>query len=353
MSTLTFAKTHNLIAYLAKSTESEGFEQIIDFLNVSSVSYALTASPTICTTCIKQFWTTKKVKTINNEVRIQALIDEKRLPSPSNDPLPGGEDSLKFKELMDLCTYLLNKVLELENEVIDIKSNYKERIKKLEGRVARLEEENRNLKDLHSVHSKVDTVTTAGATTTAKATKVSVPRRRRGVVIQDPEETTSTVVVHSEVQSKDKGKCRVIKEPKSIKGQEQIKQDEAFARQLEAELNADINWNAVMEQVKRSESEIRPLFEKHYSYNQTFLEEVNEEVTLLEKEVEVEAYKREGKSLEKEITKKQKMDEEAKELKSHLQIVTNDDDDVYTEATPLALKIPIVDYKIHYKRNKP
>nr|GFA66530.1 hypothetical protein [Tanacetum cinerariifolium] len=36
--------------------------------------------------------------------------------------------------------------------------------------------------------------------------KVSVPRKRRGVVIQDPEETTSTVVVHSEVQSKDKGK---------------------------------------------------------------------------------------------------------------------------------------------------
>nr|GFB93851.1 hypothetical protein [Tanacetum cinerariifolium] len=40
--------------------------------------------------------------------------------------------------------------------------------------------------------------------TTAEATKVSVPRRRRGVVTQDPEETTSTVVVHLDVQSKDK-----------------------------------------------------------------------------------------------------------------------------------------------------
>nr|GEY62812.1 hypothetical protein [Tanacetum cinerariifolium] len=66
---------------LAKPTESEseGFEQIIDFLNGSSVSYALTASPTIRTSCIKQFWTTAKVKTINDEVRIQALIDEKRV----------------------------------------------------------------------------------------------------------------------------------------------------------------------------------------------------------------------------------------------------------------------------------
>nr|GEX62051.1 ribonuclease H-like domain-containing protein [Tanacetum cinerariifolium] len=60
-----------------------------------------------------------------------------------------------------------------------------------------------------------------------------------------------------------------------------------------------------------------------------------------------------GESLEKEITKKQKIDEEEEELKSHLQIVSNDDDDVYTQATPLALKIPIVDYKIHLERNKP
>nr|GFD19642.1 hypothetical protein [Tanacetum cinerariifolium] len=83
---------------------------------------------------------------------------EHRLPSPSNDPLPDGEDSLKHKELMDLCTHLSNKVMELESEVIDIKSTYKERIEKLEGRVDRLEEENRVLKDLHSVHSKVGTV---------------------------------------------------------------------------------------------------------------------------------------------------------------------------------------------------
>nr|GFB37211.1 hypothetical protein [Tanacetum cinerariifolium] len=43
-------------------------------------------------------------------------------------------------------------VLELETEVIDIKSTYQERIMKLEGRVERLEEENRVLKELKSVH---------------------------------------------------------------------------------------------------------------------------------------------------------------------------------------------------------
>nr|GEV22989.1 hypothetical protein [Tanacetum cinerariifolium] len=100
-------------------------------------------------------------------------------------------------------------------------------------------------------------------------------------------------------------------------------------------------------------SEIRPLFEKHFNCNQAFLEEVNEEVTLPEKEVEVKAHKREGESHEKEVTKKQKIDEEAEDLKSHLQIIANDDDDVYIEATPLASKIPIADYKIHFETNKP
>nr|GFD61187.1 hypothetical protein [Tanacetum cinerariifolium] len=40
---------------------------------------------------------------------------------------------------------------------------------------------------------------------------------------------------------------------------------------------------------------------------------------------------------------KQKLDEEVEELKRHLQIVPNDEDDVYTEATPLTLKVPVVD----------
>nr|GEZ70912.1 hypothetical protein [Tanacetum cinerariifolium] len=35
--TLTFADTHNMIAYLTKSDASEGFNQIIDFLNGSSI----------------------------------------------------------------------------------------------------------------------------------------------------------------------------------------------------------------------------------------------------------------------------------------------------------------------------
>nr|GFA54441.1 hypothetical protein [Tanacetum cinerariifolium] len=59
------------------------------------------------------------------------------------------------------------------------------------------------------------------------------------------------------------------------------------------------------------------------------------------------------KSSEQQAAKKQKLDEEVKELKKHLQIVPNDEDDVYTKATPLALKVPVVDYQIHTDYNKP
>nr|GFA77681.1 hypothetical protein [Tanacetum cinerariifolium] len=129
--------------------------------------------------------------------------------------------------------------------------------------------------------------------------------------------------------------------------------DEAFARQLEAELNVNINWNVVIEQVKREERqdnavmryqalkrkplteaqarknmmiylknmvgfkidffngmtyiEIRPIFEKHYSSIQAFLEKEEEEVTVQEKR----------------------------------------------QATPLASKVPVVDHQIYHENNKP
>ncbi|GJW23299.1 hypothetical protein Tco_0033921 [Tanacetum coccineum] len=55
MSTLKFAETHNLVAILEKPEESNRFEEIIDFLNASSV------------------------KTVNGERQIQALIDNKKV----------------------------------------------------------------------------------------------------------------------------------------------------------------------------------------------------------------------------------------------------------------------------------
>nr|GEZ10499.1 hypothetical protein [Tanacetum cinerariifolium] len=96
-------------------------------------------------------------------------------------------------------------------------------------------------------------------------------------------------------------------------------------------------------------NDIRPIFEKHYNLNQAFLKSVEEEVTCQKEE----GSKRKDDSLEQRAAKKQRINEETEELKTHLQIVTNDDDDVCTEATPLALKVPIVDYQIPHEHNKP
>nr|GEU37093.1 hypothetical protein [Tanacetum cinerariifolium] len=77
----------------------------------------------------------------------------------------------------------------------------------------------------------------------APVPKASAPRRKRGVIIQDPKEaSTASLSVQSKVKSKDKGKGILVEDPKPLKRQAQIEHDEAYAKELEAKLNANINW---------------------------------------------------------------------------------------------------------------
>ncbi|GJV44720.1 hypothetical protein Tco_1429256 [Tanacetum coccineum] len=78
MTTLKFADTENMVAFLAKPIESEGIKQIVDFSNANPIRYALTINPTIYTSCIEKFWATVKAKTVNGEVQLQALVDENK-----------------------------------------------------------------------------------------------------------------------------------------------------------------------------------------------------------------------------------------------------------------------------------
>nr|GFB45376.1 xylulose kinase-1 [Tanacetum cinerariifolium] len=68
-----------MVAYLLKSDSSGGFNQIIDFLNGRSIKYALTVNPNIYMSCIKQFWTTVAVKKVNDIMRLQTLVDKKKV----------------------------------------------------------------------------------------------------------------------------------------------------------------------------------------------------------------------------------------------------------------------------------
>nr|GEU50592.1 ribonuclease H-like domain, reverse transcriptase, RNA-dependent DNA polymerase [Tanacetum cinerariifolium] len=77
--TLTFADTHNMVAYLNKSDASEVFNQIIVFLNGGYIEYALTMNPTIYVSCIKQFLNTVVVKQSKDVTSLQALVDRKKV----------------------------------------------------------------------------------------------------------------------------------------------------------------------------------------------------------------------------------------------------------------------------------
>nr|GEY21946.1 hypothetical protein [Tanacetum cinerariifolium] len=81
--------------------------------------------------------------------------------------------------------------------------------------------------------------------------------------------------------------------------------------------------------------DIRPIFEKKFNFNVAFQKKTKEQM----EEEDNRALKRISKSQEDKTAKKQKLDEEVTELKRHLQIVPNNKDDVYTEATPLARKV--------------
>nr|GEZ13724.1 hypothetical protein [Tanacetum cinerariifolium] len=116
--------------------------------------------------------------------------------------------------------------------------------------------------------------------------------RRKGVVIRDPEETaTPSTIVHSDPKAKDKGKGILVEEPKPLKKQAQIEQDEAYARELVDKLNRNINWDDVIEQ--------------YFNSNVAFLEKSKEQL----EEEESRALKRQSESSEQQAAKKQKLDQ--------------------------------------------
>ncbi|GKE87552.1 hypothetical protein Tco_1565027 [Tanacetum coccineum] len=64
------------VALLEKKDRSEGFHQIVDFLNASHIRFALSENPTIYDSHIKQFLQTATVNTLDNrEQEITATIN--------------------------------------------------------------------------------------------------------------------------------------------------------------------------------------------------------------------------------------------------------------------------------------
>ncbi|GJS80149.1 hypothetical protein Tco_0730030 [Tanacetum coccineum] len=109
MTILKFTDTHNMVAFLSKPAKSDGFEQIVDFLNAQPIRYALTVNPTIYISCIEQFCSTGMVKTINGEVQLHALVDGKKIiiseASVRRDLKLEDEEVFLEQQLDDLSTH--------------------------------------------------------------------------------------------------------------------------------------------------------------------------------------------------------------------------------------------------------
>nr|GEX25501.1 hypothetical protein [Tanacetum cinerariifolium] len=213
----------------------------------------------------------------------------------------------------------------------------------------------------------------------SEATKTTVDitaaHNAKGIFFHDVEEST-TRTASSKEQVKDKGKAKLVKEPKVLKSRKaHIEIDAEVARRIEAEWNADmqdnIDWNEVVKQNMArfkmkffkgmSYEEIRPLFEEEYNKVQTLFKEGPEmdaeRIKAPRKEnvkKDQTAKKQKGDELKKENAKKQKLEEqqEAEEVKRNLEMVHDDEDDVFVNVAPLYSKpLTIVDYKI-YKEGK-
>nr|GEX54105.1 ribonuclease H-like domain-containing protein [Tanacetum cinerariifolium] len=182
---------------------------------------------------------------------------------------------------------------------------------------------------------------------------------------------------------KDKGKGILVKTSKPMKKKDQIELDAEYVRKLHEEINRDhegfnkdIDWDAAMDHVnqksnnpqyikryqgikKRPQTEseshknmmiylkntagykmdlfkgmtyaqICPIFQARFDENMRFLFKLREEMEW-------------------------KLSEEAQEAKDHrkrLEVVDDEDDDVFVEATPLARKVRVMDYQIVLVDNK-
>nr|GEV40688.1 hypothetical protein [Tanacetum cinerariifolium] len=195
------------------------------------------------------------------------------------------------------------------------------------------------------------TIATPQLTTAAAPTLTTAPsaaRKRKGVVIRDPEESATLIgALPPFLNSK-----RKQKEDNDVKRYQALKRKpltEAQARKnmmiyLRNVVGFKIDYFKGM-----TYDDVCPIFEKHFDSNVAFLQKTKEQVD----EEDSRALKRLNESQEDKAAKKKKMDEEVEKLKRHLQIVPNDEDDVYIEATPLARKVPVVDYEIYNEHNKP
>nr|GEU83442.1 hypothetical protein [Tanacetum cinerariifolium] len=195
--------------------------------------------------------------------------------------------------------------------------------------------------------------TIPAASATIPAAKPTIPaavptvgaayiRRRKGVIIKDPEEELSLKTPAETPKVKDKGKGIMVETPKPIKKKDQIEMDAEYAKKLQDEIDRDhdefskdIDWDAAMDHNTAgykmdffkgmTYAQICPIFQARFDENIRFLFKSREEMEAEDQEI----IKSINETPAQMAAKRRKL------------------------TTPLASKVPVMDYQIVLIDNKP
>ncbi|GKE50295.1 hypothetical protein Tco_1481553, partial [Tanacetum coccineum] len=79
MAIMNSCNKHNMIACVEKTERNADFHEVIDFLTRCNVNYALLVSPDVIQQWVQQFWSTTKVRMINDVAHINAKVAGKKI----------------------------------------------------------------------------------------------------------------------------------------------------------------------------------------------------------------------------------------------------------------------------------
>nr|GEV79109.1 xylulose kinase-1 [Tanacetum cinerariifolium] len=413
-----------MVAYLSKSDASEGFNQIIDFLNGSYIKYALTMNPNLYVSCVKQFWTTVAVKQVNDVTRLQALVDKKKVVVTEATIRKAlclddaeGVDCLSNEEIfVELARIGYEKP---STKLTFYKAFFSSQWKRVGKGFSRVEtplfegmlveqhgdeegDADVNVEAVNAGDAAEGDDSAAHEEVPTVAEEQSIPSPTPPTPPpQPPQDIPSTSQVQQTPPQSPQDDAVVLKDDKEkdrevadvVKDVEKAKEDKTEPAEVQEVVDvvttaklitevvtassetvtaasviittaeaqvpattltaAPARVDEAVDHVKRKAKEdhamdyfkgmsyydIRLIFEAKFNSNVAFLLKTKEQI----EEDEYRALQKINETPAERAAKRRKLDEEVEELKRHLQIVRNEDDDVYTEATLLAQKIPIVD----------
>nr|GFA64162.1 hypothetical protein [Tanacetum cinerariifolium] len=262
-------------------------------------------------------------------------------------PPQDAEFPTQLQQVLNVCSALSKRVENLETD----NAAQKLEIVQLKARVgtSRRVESSDDMEDVFNqgrmivdmdMNEGIDTTIPAVSATILAAAPTVVAaytRRRKGVIIRDPKEELS-LKTSAETPAET---------PK-------IELDAEYARKLHEELNKDdvdfnkdVDWNAAMEHVNQNLLQILARFDENMRFLFKSREEIEEEYEEIIKSI--------NETLAQKAAKRRKLNEEAQEveaIKKQLEIVHDEDDDVFTEANPIGRKVHVVNYEIMMINNK-